>query len=77
MQGFILQEIWGILCVQFLNLCAKFWKCKQLKKKLRYFWWNPKDFWPSIDSKGTTTFKAQKGGKYIVKIVHVTSGVQL
>ncbi len=33
---------------------------------------NPKYFiWPCIDSKKTTTFKAQKGWKDIVKIVHV------
>ncbi len=30
-----------------------------------------------IDSKPTTTFKAPKGSKHIVKIVHVTSVVQL
>ncbi len=30
-------------------------------------------FWPSIDSKATDTFKAQKGSKGIIKIVHVTS----
>ncbi len=28
--------------------------------KLRYFWWNLRAFCPSIDSNGTTTFKAQK-----------------
>ncbi len=26
MQCFILQEMWGILCVQFLDLCVKVWK---------------------------------------------------
>ncbi len=30
--------------------------------KLRYFWWNPRAFWPSIDSKGTTTIKATTKG---------------
>ncbi len=30
-----------------------------------------------IDSNVTTTFKAQKGSKDIIKIVHVTSVVQL
>ncbi len=30
----------------------------------------------SIDSEATDTFKAQKGSKNIVKIVHVTSVVQ-
>ncbi len=44
--------------------------------KLRYFWWNPRAFWPSIDSNATDTFKAQKGSKDIGKIVHVTSVVQ-
>ncbi len=44
--------------------------------KLSYFWWNPKAFWPCIDSNATTTFKVQKGSKVIVKIVHVTSVVQ-
>ncbi len=34
-------------------------------------------FWPCIDSKGTTTFKAQRGSKDIVKIVHVSFVVQL
>ncbi len=37
--------------------------------KLRYFWWNPKAFWPCIDSNRTTTFKAQKRSKDIIKIV--------
>ncbi len=41
-----------------------------------YFWWNPRAFWPCIDSNVTTTFKAQKGSKNIIKIVHVTSMVQ-
>ncbi len=41
--------------------------------KLRYFWWNPRAFWPCIDSNTTTTFKAQKGSKDIIKIIHVTS----
>ncbi len=38
--------------------------------KLRYFWWNPRTFWSSIDSNATTTFKAQKGSKDIVKMWH-------
>ncbi len=29
-----------------------------------------------MDSNSTTTFKAQKGSKDIIKIVHVTSGAQ-
>ncbi len=33
-------------------------------------------FWPCIDSNTTTTFKAQKGSKDIIKIVHVTSVAQ-
>ncbi len=28
-----------------------------LKDKLRYFWWNPRAFWPWINSNTTTTFK--------------------
>ncbi len=40
------------------------------------FLWNPRAFWPSIDSKGPTTFKVQKHTKNIDKIVHVTSVVQ-
>ncbi len=47
-----------------------------LKHKLRYFWWNPRAFWPCIDSNTTSTFKAQKGNKDIVKIVHVRSVFQ-
>ncbi len=43
------------------------------KHKLRYFWWNPRAFWPCIDSNATTMFKAQKRSKDIVKIVHATS----
>ncbi len=50
--------------------------CKSKKYKLRYFLWNPRAFWPCIDSNATTTIKAQKSGKDIVKIVHVTSVVQ-
>ncbi len=42
------------------------------RSMLRYFWWNPRAFLPSIDSNTTDTFKAQKGNKDIVKIVHVT-----
>ncbi len=40
------------------------------ENKLRYFWWNPRTFWSSIDSNATTTFKAQKGSKDIVKMWH-------
>ncbi len=42
-----------------------------LEHKLRYFWWNLSAFWTYIDSKGTTTVKAQKHSRDIVKIVHV------
>ncbi len=45
-------------------------------RKLIYFWWNPRAFWPCIDINTTDTFKAQKGSKDIIKIVHVTSVVQ-
>ncbi len=34
-----------------------------------FFLWNPWALWPFIDSKGSTAFKAQKGGKDIIKIV--------
>ncbi len=44
--------------------------------KLRYFWWNPRAFWPCIDRNSTEGFKAQKGSKDIIKIVHVTLVVQ-
>ncbi len=47
-----------------------------LEHKLRYFWWNPRAFWPCIDSNATKTFKVQRGSKDIVKIVHVTTVVQ-
>ncbi len=47
-----------------------------MKHKLRYFWWNLRAFWPCIDRNATETFKVQKGSKYIVNIVHVTSMVQ-
>ncbi len=40
--------------------------------KLRNFWWNPRAFWPCVDSNTTTMIKARKGSKDIVKIVHVT-----
>ncbi len=46
------------------------------EKKLRYFWWNPRAFWPCIDSNATTMFKAQKVIEDIIKTVHVTSVVQ-
>ncbi len=45
--------------------------CSSPDHKLRYFWWNPRAFWLSIDRKGPTTSKAQKGSKNIDKIVHV------
>ncbi len=38
------------------------------RHKLKYLWWNPKAFWPSIDSNITTTVKARKDSKDIVKI---------
>ncbi len=31
------------------------------------FGWNPRAFLPCINSNATTTFKTQKGSKYIVK----------
>ncbi len=49
---------------------------KTSEHKLRYFWWNPRALWPSIDSKDITTINAQKHSKDIGKIVHVTSGIQ-
>ncbi len=49
--------------------------CSSSEHKISYFWLNLRAFWPSIDSNATTTFKAQKGSKDIVKIVHVTSVV--
>ncbi len=42
-----------------------------------YFWWNPRAFWPCIDSNATDKFKTQKGSKDIVKIIHVTSVVNV
>ncbi len=45
--------------------------------KLRYFWWNPRAFWPCIVSNATDTLKAQKSSKDFVKTVHVTSVVEL
>ncbi len=36
----------------------------------KLFWWNPRAFWPCIDSSATDTFKAQKCSKDIVKIVN-------
>ncbi len=53
-----------------------FQTCKFHLHILRYFWWNPRAFWPSIDSKGTTMVKAQNRSKDIVKTVHVTSVAQ-
>ncbi len=38
--------------------------------------WNPGAFLPCIDVNTTEMFKAQKGSKVDVKIVHVTSVVQ-
>ncbi len=48
--------------------------CLSSEHKLRYFWWNPRAFWPCIDSNATDRFKGQKRSKD--KIVHVTSVVQ-
>ncbi len=39
------------------------------------FCWNPRAFWPCIDSNATDKFKAQKGSKDIVKIVRVLLGL--
>ncbi len=46
-----------------------------LEKQIKIFWWNLRAFWPCTDSNTTDTFKAQKGSKDIIKIVHVTSVV--
>ncbi len=40
--------------------------------KIRYFWWNTRAFWPCIDSNTIEMFKAQKGSKNIVKIIHAS-----
>ncbi len=40
--------------------------------KLRYFWWNPRAFWPSIDNNVTETFPDSTMLTILVKIVHVT-----
>ncbi len=45
--------------------------------KLRYFRWNLRAFWASIDSNATETFPGPETYKNIVKIVHVTSVVHL
>ncbi len=50
--------------------------CSSSEHKLRYFWWNLRALWPSIDSKDIFTINAQKRSKDISKIVHVRSGVQ-
>ncbi len=42
-------------------------------QKLRYLLWNQRAFWPCIGTNATTMFKAQKFGRDIVKIVHVTA----
>ncbi len=39
--------------------------------------WNMRAFWPSIDSKDPNTIKAQKCSKGIVKIIPVTSVIQV
>ncbi len=39
--------------------------CSSLEHKLRYFLMKSERFWTYIDSKGTTTFKAQKHSKDI------------
>ncbi len=44
------------------------------ENKLR--WWKQRAFWAYIGSNTTDTFKAKKGSKDIVKIVHVASVVQ-
>ncbi len=43
--------------------------CSSSEYKLRYFLWNPRAFWPCIDSNGSTTFKAQEHSRDIVKTV--------
>ncbi len=47
------------------------------KTQTKIFLIKSRAFWPSIESKGPTTIKAQKHRKDIVKIVCVTSMVQL
>jgi len=54
------------------SCCSKAIRPSFIFVTLRYFLLNPRDFWPCIDSNAITTFKAQKGSKHIVKIVHVT-----
>ncbi len=55
------------------------WLNKGQKDNTNYYMFDEiREFsYPAIDINATTTFKAQKGSKDIVKIVHVTSVVQL
>ncbi len=39
----------------------------------KYFWWNPKVFWPCIDSNTTDTFKAQDIDKKVCHIIILRS----
>ncbi len=38
----------------------------------KYFWWNPKVFWPCIDSNTTDTFKAQDIDK---RVCHISGSI--
>ncbi len=44
---------------------------------MKIFLMKSESFLTSIDNNTTTKFKAQRGSKDIVKIVHVTSAVKL
>ncbi len=50
--------------------------CSSSEHILRYFDEIWEFYYPDLDSKATTTFKAQKGSEDIIKIVHVTSVIK-
>ncbi len=50
--------------------------CSSSEHKLRYFWLNPRAFWSYIDRNATDMFKAKKGSKDMIKLVHVISVTQ-
>ncbi len=44
------------------------------RTQIKILWWNPRAFWPFIDSNAADTFKAQKGSKDIINISGSTQG---
>ncbi len=76
-KGLFQPKIWILSWITHPDVVPKPWDLRSSSEhKLRYFWWNLRTLWLSIDSKCPYMIKLQKHSKEIGKIIHVTSGFQ-